>query len=433
MRRVLVVAPHFPPVSSPDGHRARLSVRHFRELGWEPFVLTVRASDQDDVQDPDLCATLPEGLSVTAVPAISLRWARRIGIGNVALRAWRSLDRAGRHLIERHDIDLVYFSTTMFAAMPLGRFWKRALGVPFVLDIQDPWLSDYPQASPGLKARLARLMHGVLEPFAMRTVDGLVAVSPDYIATLRRRYPWIAEDACATVPFGASSHDFEVARRAAWVNPLFRRGTSPMHAVSVGRGGRDVRTAARIVFRALNQAGAGATARLHFVGTDYAPRGTGRKTVHPVAVDEGIGASVTESTDRVPYLDGLRLMCDADFLVVLGSDDPSYSPSKVYPSLLSGRPILSVLHEDSPVVDLMRRAARGPVITFRSDADIPDAARLLATEFPAFVATLSSVQDLPESVVRGFDAREMARRQCDLFARVLRGSASATVEATCRG
>jgi hypothetical protein len=433
MRRVLVVAPHFPPISSADGHRARLSVRYFREFGWEPFVLTVRASDQDDVQDADLCATLPDGLAVMAVPALSLRWTRQLGVGNVALRAWRSLDRAGRHVIERHDIDLVYFSTTMFAAMPLGRLWKRALGVPYVLDIQDPWLSDCPQRAPGLKARLARLMHGVLEPFAMRTVDGLVAVSPDYIATLRRRYPWIAEEVCATVPFGASSHDFDVARRVAWVNPLFGRETAAVHAVSVGRGGHDVRTAARILFRAFHRAGAAATARLHFVGTDYAPRGTGRKSMYPVAVEEGLHEAVTESTDRVPYLHGLRLMCDSDFLLVLGSDDPSYSPSKVYPSLLSGRPILSVLHERSPVVDLMRSAARGPVITFRSEADIPDAVRLLAAELPAFVATLSSVRELPESLVRRFDAREMTRWQCDLFARVLRGREGVAAEAPCRG
>ena len=206
-----------------------------------------------------------------------------------------------------------------------------------------------------------------------------------------------------------------------------------MHGVSVGRGGHDVRTAARILFRALHRAGAAAAARLHFVGTDYAPAGTGRKTIHPVAIEEGLGEAVSEATDRVPYLHGLRLMCDADFLVVLGSDDPSYSPSKVYPSLLSGRPILSVLHEHSPVVDLMRRAGRGPVITFRSEADVADAARLLATEFPVFVATLSSIGDLPESLVRGFDAREMTRWQCDLFARVLRGREAVAAEAPCRG
>jgi hypothetical protein len=142
---------------------------------------------------------------------------------------------------------------------------------------------------------------------------------------------------------------------------------------------------------------------------------------------------VRESTHRVPYLEGLRLMTAADFLVAIGSDDPAYSPSKIYPYLLSGRPVLAVLHESSPVVDLLRQAACGPVITFRSEADVPDAARLLAARWPAFLAGLSQPRDLPEPLARGFSAREMTRGQCDLFARVVRARDAIGAEAACRG
>lgn len=435
MRRVLIVAPHFPPVGSADGHRARMSVRYFEECGWEPFVLTVDAAAQEEAQEPDLLSTLPSRLDVTSVPAIPLGWTRPFGVGNVALRALPSLYRAGRDLIHRHHIDLVYFSTTMFAALPLGRVWKRSLGVPYVIDVQDPWVSEYPRADENTKARLARKLHGWLEPFTMRHVDGLVAVSDAYIATLRRRYPSIREDACATIPFGASEEDVTAAKAIDWSNRYFTREDGHVHGVSVGRGGRDMETAARILFRAMRciaEDGERPTS-LTFVGTDYAPAGTGQQTIAPVADAEGIADRVREVTDRAPYLDGLRVLAEADFLIVLGSDDPQYSPSKIYPYLLVGRPIVSVLHECSPVVDLMRRAGCGPVITFRSQADIGAASLELAHGWPAFREQCARPYVAPRWLTQTFSAREFTREQAELFARVLRVHDVHAAEAVCRG
>jgi glycosyltransferase involved in cell wall biosynthesis len=435
MRHVLVVAPHFPPVGSADGHRARMSVRYFGECGWEPHVLTVDAALQEEQQEAELMLTLPGGLDVTSTSALSTRWTRAVGVGNVALRALPHLYRAGRDLIRRHAIDLVYFSTTMYASLPLGRLWKQALGVPYVIDVQDPWVSDYPNQAPGFKARLARALHERLEPFTMRRVDGLVAVSDAYISTLRRRYPWIREDSCVTIPFGVSQADFEAARQLEWSNPYFTPGGERLHGVSVGRGGRDMETAARILFRATSRASHEGERRIvyAFVGTDYAPAGTGQETIAPVAAAEGVQDAVREWTDRVAYLPGLRVLADADFLIVLGSDDPQYSPSKVYPYLLAGRPILSILHERSPVVDLMRRAGCGPVITFHSSADIGAAAHQLSHEWPRLFGRCTQPYVVPPTLVQTFSAREMTRRQTELFARVLRMHDLHVAGAVCRG
>ena len=437
MRRVLIVAPHFPPISAADGHRARMSVRHFAEFGWEPHVLTVDPDAQVDPREPELCRTLPAGLQVTTVGAMPVKWTRLAGIGNVAIRALPALHRAGREIIARRDIDLVYFSTTMFAAMPLGRLWKQATGVPFVLDMQDPWFPEYRPATITPKWRLSRAMHALLEPFTMRSVDGLVAVSDAYIRTLRTRYPWIPDETCATIPFGASESDVAAARELDWQNPFFQPGSARLHGVSVGRGGQDMATAARILFRASRLAtvsGSPESApRLFFLGTDYAPPGRGRKTVEPLARREHLAPDlVFEQPDRLPFLEGLRVLSDADFLVVLGSDDGQYSPSKVYPYLLAGRPIVSILHDDSPVVDLMRRAGCGPVTTFRSAADVAMAAAQLAPQLRDLLPTLPRAYQTAPTVAQTFSARELTRSQCDLFERVLRLRAVSEGE-PCRG
>src|SRR5262249_14511405 len=155
------------PINAADMQRARLSLPYFREFGWDPYVLAVAPSG-NEVLEPLLEATIPAGTEVTRVQALPAAFTRMFGVGNLAIRALPALYAAGCRLIAEHDIDLVFFSTTSFLSMPLGRLWKRKFGVPFVLDFQDPWLSDYYETRPGAvpppKYALARRLHGVLEP-----------------------------------------------------------------------------------------------------------------------------------------------------------------------------------------------------------------------------------------------------------------------------
>jgi hypothetical protein len=427
MKRLLVVSPRFPPVNAAEMHRARLSLPYFSEFGWEPHVLAVGARHQPDADtDPLLLETVPPDVPVTHVGAVPLRWSRACGIGNVALRAWLPLYRAGRRLIRERRIDLVYFSTTMFMALPLGRLWKRTLGVPYVIDMQDPWVAA-PAAGAGRKRALADRLHAVLEPFTMRQVDGLIAVSAAYTTTLRGRYPAIAPDACATIPFGASAADLDVARRLSWRNPFFTPGDGRVHGVSVGRGGGDMAIAAEILFRAWRhiERTRAVPADLLFVGTDYAPAGQGRRTIAPLAEASGVAAAVTESPERVPYFHGLRLLADADFLIVLGSEDAQYSPSKVYPYLLTGRPLVAILHEASPVVDLLRRAGAGVVVTFSGRASIDASAAALAAALPR-VLDGGRETTVDPSLFEAFSARELTRQQCALFDAVMAHRLSAS-------
>jgi hypothetical protein len=406
--------------------RVRISLPHFRTFGWDAQVLAVDADyQQDRLCEPELLDSLPVYVPVTRTRALPLGLTRRIGIGNVGLRAFGHLYRAGLRLIRQHDIDLVYFSTTMFPVMALGRLWKRRTAVPFVLDMQDPWLSDYLDAHPTgrpPKYTLARRLHAVLEPFTMRSVDAVIAVSEAYHRTLRERYPWIRPDMCETLPFGVSAKDFELAADRPWQNPFFDRQDGTVHAVYLGRGGQDIHTASMIFVRALKRCSliAGVDpVRLWCIGTDYAPAGEGRKCVEPIAVKEGAADLVSETPDRIPYLSGLRLLQDADVIVILGSDDPSYQPSKIYPYLLTGRPLVAVLHEESPGVEAVERSGAGIVITFGGADDVGRAARRLAEQLPRLLDRLPFSPDVNAAVVAPYLAEEGARRQCAVFDRVM--------------
>jgi hypothetical protein len=425
MNRLLVVSPNFPPINSADMHRVRMSLPHFEASGWKPFVLAISPEFQDGVIEPALLQSLPAGLAVKYVEALPLRTSRRVGIGNVALRGFAHLYRAGAELIRREAIDLVFFSTTMFPAMALGRLWKQRCDVPYVLDMQDPWLTDYQgtsAAQPTAKQVLARQLHGALEPFTMRKVDGLIAVSDAYTATLRHRYPWITNDMCATVPFGVNEADFDLARELQWQNSFFDSADGNLHGVSVGRGGDDMQLAATILLRALRDTAAAEAqrVRLSFVGTDYATDHRRRRTIAPLADQEGLSSLVTESPARVPYFEGLRLLLDAQFLILLGSDDTQYSPSKVYPYLAAQRPIVAILHERSPVVDLIRTSDAGIVVTYSGRDDIARSVRQLALALATFLPRLPFEPAGCMRALAAYTAPELTRRQCQMFDAVMR-------------
>lgn len=101
----------------------------------------------------------------------------------------------------------------------------------------------------------------------------------------------------------------------------------------------------------------------HFIGT--------LGTIKPIAEKHGLyGTTVFEQPDRIPYLDVLTQLEAADAVFILGSTEPHYTPSKVYQGVLSGKPILAVLHEQSTAVNVLRASNAGIVITMKGEEDL---------------------------------------------------------------
>jgi Glycosyl transferase 4-like domain len=424
VRQILIVSPHFPPVNAPDHHRVRMSLSFFQLFGWAPIVLAVEPRYVEVPADPVLLQTLPNGVPTYRVNALDQRWTRKLGLGNLGLRAFPFILEKGNHLIKEHTMDLVYFSTTMFAVMPAGRIWRRRFGVPFVLDIQDPWLSTYYERKPKGKRPpkywFAHTLDRILEPWTMRRVSGVTVVSDAYAKILRSRYPWIAEEDWLTLPFGASERDTELAASLPDANQLFQRDDGFVHGVYVGRAGRDMDFALSVLFSALrdgrrNAPELFAKIRLHFIGTDYAPADKARRWVIPIASRIGVEQFVTEEPNRIGYFDGLALLNDADFLLVPGSDDPQYTASKIYPYILARKPLLAVFHEMSSVVSVLRQTRAGEVVTFSEKSDLAAVSAEVGCVWRRLLERIPFPPATDWEAFQPFTAKEMTRKLCTFF------------------
>lgn len=435
MRRVLIVSPHFPPVNAPDMQRVRLALPHLRSLGWDPVVLAVEpASVEGGVREPILEETYPADIRVVRVTGLSPRFTRPFGFGSLWWRCGRALRKAGDALLAVEKFDLVFISTTQFSAFRLGPRWLKRFGVPYILDYQDPWTNDYYRDTatrpPGgaVKFWLSQFEARRHEPTVLRSAGGIIAVSAAYGGALQRRYPWFDPGSIRTLPFGSSVTDLEIAQNHRPASSLIPFGDGHIHHVYTGRCGPDMTTALTALFRAFKQFLAShpleaARHRFHFIGTDYAPPPLGRFWAIPIAEQEGVRPYVNEHCYRVPYFDALYYLTQADALIIVGSNDPTYSASKTFPYLLAGRPLIVISHENGQIAALLNDILLPTFFPFAIQPDI-DA---IATAIHSTWFSNDGFRRLPPNsatIMKRHNAVRMTTSLVEVFDAALRSNSS---------
>jgi hypothetical protein len=433
VKRVLIISPHFPPINAPDMQRVRMSLPFYRDHGWDPVVLAVGEPWQDGVREPELLPTLPGDVPVVYVRALPLRWSRLLGIGNLGLRSWIFLFWRGCQLLRREKFDLVYFSTTQFATLSLGLFWRRMFKVPYVIDVQDPWRTDYYERPGsrkppgGWKYQFARLQALLLEGRTFRAASGIISVSPSYLDDLKERYPTMARTPMAVIGFGASRGDIPHAMALPHAPYVYPRGDGQVHFLYTGASGPVMPHALTVLFTALRlyqerKPAEARRLRFHFIGTSYVAPGRGKPSVLPVAALCDVAANVEEIPHRIGHLEALRLQLDADVLLLPGSSDLAYSPSKIYPYYLTGRPILGLVFRDSVMERLLDELTCAYLVRFRQSEPKDHAYDELHNFFDLAIAGFppGTLPTRHEGYFREhYLAETLTRRQCEIFDRAV--------------
>jgi len=426
MPRLLAISPHFPPLNAPDMQRLRMSLPHWLRAGWEVTVLAVDEHEPLAPVEPELLETIPAEVRVMRVPAFRRRWTRWLGVGNIGLRALPFLHAAARRLLRAERFDLVYFSTTQFIVLPLGRLWKREFGVPFVVDLQDPWLSDYYERSGapppgGWKYGIARMLAKRLEGWTLSEAAHVISVSQSYLDALARRYPWWENRNGTELTFGAPDLDFELLRRRLAALPGERAAGAPLRIVYAGRLGPDMLPSLAVLFSAIAALGRDMPrVEVFFYGTSYAPAQDAVATTTALAERHGIADRVHEAPARIGYLEALRHMIEADVVLLLGSDDPAYSPSKIYPALMADRPVLAVAPAASVLLRRLGEIGGADAVSYDSRATAPSIRELTKMLAARAKDPLKVVERTLNRALldRDYSAAAIAARQLEVFMKV---------------
>jgi subtilisin family serine protease len=399
-------------------HRVRTSLPFFEQYGWAAEVVTVDTLYTDMVQDELLLQSVPPGIKVHKVKAFDKRRSSKLGLGSIALRSLWYYRQYVNKLLSQQHFDLIYFSTTQFPVCVLGAYWKKKFNVPYVIDMQDPWHSEYYQDKPKSqqppKYWFSYRLNKYMEPAAIKNADGLIAVSQQYITDLEIRYPSIKNVPAATITFGMFPPDLDiVVKPQAEFKQLLNPGD--INIVYVGRGGTDMHKAITPVFEALAQGLKTDPAffsrlKFYFIGTSYAPAGQGRPSILPLAESIGLTNQVIEVTDRISYYHSLAVLMQADASFIPGSDDAKYTASKIYPYLLTRKPLLAVFNPQSSAIAILKDFGINTVYNYDD---------ITPHNINYFLLSLDGKSNLPISLsaeaVKHHLAQTKTKLQCDLF------------------
>lgn len=426
MKKVLIISPYFPPSNAADTHRVRTSLPYFKQFGWDAEVVCVDEKYSNMVQDKLLLNSLPPGQVVYKINALPQKWTSKIGFGSLGFRAFWSYLKKVNSLLRQNKYDLIYFSTTQFPVCALGAYWKNKFGIPYVIDMQDPWYSNYYRSKPKQerppKFKAVYSLHKKLESIAMQKVDGLISVSDSYVNELKERYTGLKHVPSATITFGAFEPDGKIAGdNGNSFSPLLQAGFT--NIVYVGRGGPDMHSAVTPVFEALKKGTADQPElfdklKLYFIGTSYAPAGTGTPTILPLSTQYGVENRIVEITDRISYYHTLLTLQQADALFIPGSSDPRYTASKIYAYLLALKPLLAIFNKGSNTVKILNESTENAVILTFDD----DTSHLTETVYQTFSNWAKGLLT-PVALSKKFEdysAKNLTGKQTELFDQALK-------------
>lgn len=376
MKRLLMIAFHFPPLAGSSGIQRTLRfVQHLPRYGWEAMVLTVSPRAYGRIS-ADLESEIPQSTLVRR--AFALDTARHLSVGGryVASMArpdrWMSWRfdgvRQGLQMVREFKPQALWSTYPIPTAHVIGAELQRRTQLPWIADFRDPMAqADYPE-NPLTRDQFRRI-----EEQTLRSANLSTFTTPSAVKTYARRYPEAAPK-IVLLENGYDEESFTQAPSDA-ATPSARASLNPgavtlLHSGIVYPSERDPKQ----LFRALQK-----LKNDHQLSPDRL-RVRFRAAVHDdmlrqLASDHGVQAYI-EICPPVPYREALSEMLAADGLLLLQAANCNEQiPAKAYEYLRAGRPILCL---SDPAGDTVNMLERNGVTAYARLDDGPGIAALLS-------------------------------------------------------
>lgn len=369
MKRVLMVAYHFPPLAGSSGIQRTLRfAQQLPDFGWEPIVLTAHTRAYQSISD-DLLREVPTNLVVYR--AFALDTTRHLSIagrypGFLARpdrwMSWRwSAVVAGMRLIQRYQPAVLWSTYPIATAHQIGAILNRRSGLPWIADFRDPMAQEgYPSDSKTWKH------YKKIEEVAFRNASFSVFTTPSALQAYRSRYSEVPAERSVLIENGYDEDSFAGLEFSLAVKgPLNPGKITLLHSGVVYPYERNPTQLFRAI-RALQDSGqVGATEfilRLRAAGHDA--------WLRSLATEHGITKFI-DLAPPLPYREALEEMLRADGLVVLQADNCNAQiPAKLYEYLRCRRPILGLTDPAGDTAWTLRNAGVQYIARLESFEDI---------------------------------------------------------------
>lgn len=424
MKKVLLVSPYFPPSSVAGVHRVRILANHLRQYGWEPTVLCVHERFHEQRLDHDLEKLVDCTVRIIKTKAWPTRLSRFFRIGDLSIRGYQYMKSAIAELADNRQLDLLFISVLPGFSSRLGPWFKKKYGLPYIVDYQDPWLqSGYEQVRSGSKLWLAQKIALHSEPAVVACADHITSVSGGTNDLIKSRYPELKDEKFSAIPIGVDVNDFNAATFDCNSYDWCNQNRDVVKICYVGNVWAQGRHTLRLLFKAIRVIRAewekeGIKVCLVFVGSSNQVVENAEEIVKPLAAEEMIDDLVYEVPERVDYLHAIGMMKVSDINLIIGSNTPHYTASKLYPLLVAGKPVFGLIHEKSSVCAVSGMAGGVRLVTFNSQSKDADIVSRTVLGLRDVMHEKQSMEKPDLDAIRDYQGQGIARQFSEIFNQV---------------
>jgi glycosyltransferase involved in cell wall biosynthesis len=386
LKRVLYITYYWPPAGGPGSIRAVKFARYLPRHGWMPEVVTVKRGEFPYI-DTSLADDLPDEIVVhrtgwidpfraykkltgkkehESLPVAQLTqmgggmrekgaaWIRANFFIPDARLGWIPfLVHRCRKIIGRGRIDAIITSSPPHSTQLAGYLLKKAMGLPWIADLRDPW-TDIRYYQYVVRSRLTERLDQFYEKMVLKTADHVTTVADSLASSYIEKYRQHA-GRISVLPNGFDEDDF--------INLSSQRGA---HFTLLHTGNIAHNQNPDVLWKSLRRLSEEipdfkSHLRIRFIGS----------------LPESIQGSMRESgllevLEKQPFRQHRQLMqqlVDADLLFVVIPDvrgNRGIVTGKLFEYIGSGRPILVVGPPDGDAGKIISRISNGEICDFKN-------------------------------------------------------------------
>lgn len=413
MKRVLMIAYHYPPLRGSSGIQRTLAFsRDLREFGWQPIVLSANPRAYPGV-GTDQMKDIPSDVAVHR--AFALDAARHLSIRGAYPQAIALPDRwsswvlgalpAGWGILRRDRPDAIWSTYPIATAHLIGLRLQRMSGLPWIADFRDSMTEPHYPPDPVIRRSRQDLERKTVERAARA-----VFTTPGARRMYAARYPNLPPEKWAVIPNGYDERPFHDAEASARPVRAPESPTTLVHSGLLYPSERDPRPFFDAL-AALRRAGTIAPATLQVV-----LRASGfDEPYRPMLKERGI-EEIVRLEPPLGYREALAELLAADGLLLFQAANCNHQiPAKLYEYLRAWRPILALTDAAGDTARVLLDAGVDSVVPLDSEPAIAEG----LTRFLEDVRRGAAPVIAPDAVER-YSRRARARELAALLDSVAR-------------